>query len=659
MATKINSATQLAITAALLPDTADGAALGTASKEWSDLYLADGSIIYMGNDQDVQLLHVADTGVRLNSTRQLQFGDAASNIKQVSDSNLEIESDGTVIIDSPVLDLQDDGVIVKFGDDSDVTLTHVADTALLLNSTRQLQFGDSATHIKQVSDSNLEIEADGSIILDAPVVLFDDDGATLKFGADDEITLSHVHNVGLLLSGSNAGVEAHALRLGDSGESVVGDGTDLTLNSGGDIKLTATANVEASLSGTKKLTFDGATAATFINRENAGTGGEILTMKALKGLRLQTAGTANQIDVKLGSTDANSSFKVLSSADGAAFQADADGDVTVGKDLVVAGTSIDVDGASALTIGATVGANNLTLGASTSTVIIPGGLTVQGTTTTVDSTTINISSSFTFEGPADDHETTFGIVDPTADATINLPAMSAGTYFVPVLAAASTTAVSSTPEELNLVDGTSAGTIVNSKAVIYGSSGEVNATTLQIAGTSITATAAELNIMDGDAADSSGGFSFAANTDRFVINDGGVMKQITFATVGDAIGGGSGIQSSNGVHSIDVERETFGSGSARAEFQMVTIGSGAKAGGMTASLNATPISSDALAVYVNGMLLSPSGSAAKPITGFDYRFYSSTNASNEPMPSGFSRDKVYLEEALDSDDILTVQYIKN
>ena len=49
----------------------------------------------------------------------------------------------------------------------------------------------------------------------------------------------------------------------------------------------------------------------------------------------------------------------------------------------------------------------------------------------------------------------------------------------------------------NLVDSSSAGTIVNSKAVVYGSSGEVNATTLQIAGTSITSTAAELNILDG------------------------------------------------------------------------------------------------------------------------------------------------------------------
>jgi len=57
--------------------------------------------------------------------------------------------------------------------------------------------------------------------------------------------------------------------------------------------------------------------------------------------------------------------------------------------------------------------------------------------------------------------------------------------------------ITSTVGELNLVDGSVAGTVVNSKAVIYGASGEVNATTLQIGGSSITATAAELNTMDG------------------------------------------------------------------------------------------------------------------------------------------------------------------
>lgn len=58
------------------------------------------------------------------------------------------------------------------------------------------------------------------------------------------------------------------------------------------------------------------------------------------------------------------------------------------------------------------------------------------------------------------------------------------------------TAVTSTAAELNLLDGSAAGTVANSKGVIYGASGEVNATTLQIGGTSITATAAELNYND-------------------------------------------------------------------------------------------------------------------------------------------------------------------
>ena len=51
-----------------------------------------------------------------------------------------------------------------------------------------------------------------------------------------------------------------------------------------------------------------------------------------------------------------------------------------------------------------------------------GNLTVNGTTTTVNSTTIEITNSFTFEGAtADSFETVLGVVDPTADRTINLP----------------------------------------------------------------------------------------------------------------------------------------------------------------------------------------------------------------------------------------------
>ena len=77
---------------------------------------------------------------------------------------------------------------------------------------------------------------------------------------------------------------------------------------------------------------------------------------------------------------------------------------------------------------------------------------------------VTMTGNISFEGATDDaHETTVTVVDPTADRTITLPNQS-GT--VPVLAAASNTQVTATPEELNILDG-------------------------------VTSTAAELNILDG------------------------------------------------------------------------------------------------------------------------------------------------------------------
>ena len=59
------------------------------------------------------------------------------------------------------------------------------------------------------------------------------------------------------------------------------------------------------------------------------------------------------------------------------------------------------------------------------------------------------------------------------------------------------TDVTATAAEVNLNDGSVAGTIVNGKTVVYGASGEVNATTLQVGGTAITSTPQELNVLDG------------------------------------------------------------------------------------------------------------------------------------------------------------------
>ena len=161
---------------------------------------------------------------------------------------------------------------------------------------------------------------------------------------------------------------------------------------------------------------------------------------------------------------------------------------------------------------------------STGELLVPK-LTVAGTTTTVDTVTMEAANAIIFEGAtADAHETTLTIVDPTADRTINMPNQS-GT--LAVLAAASNTAITSTPEELNALDGitavvgelnaldigsTAVGTAVASKAVILDSSkdytgirnltitGELDAATLDISGAIDVEGTANLDVVDIDGA---------------------------------------------------------------------------------------------------------------------------------------------------------------
>jgi hypothetical protein len=160
---------------------------------------------------------------------------------------------------------------------------------------------------------------------------------------------------------------------------------------------------------------------------------------------------------------------------------------------------------------------------STGELLVPK-LTVAGTTTTVDTVTMNAANAVVFEGAsANDHETTLTIVDPTADRTINLPNVS-GT--IPVLAAASNTAITSTPAEINLLDGSVANTVVNSKAVIYGSSGELagalstaaqpNVTSL---GTLTTLTVDDITI-NGSTISDSGDFTLDIGGDIILDADG-------------------------------------------------------------------------------------------------------------------------------------------
>lgn len=66
--------------------------------------------------------------------------------------------------------LLSDAAVLNFGADKDVSLTHVADTGLLLNSTRQLQFGDSGTYIHQSADGVLDLVSDSEIEINGTTI---------------------------------------------------------------------------------------------------------------------------------------------------------------------------------------------------------------------------------------------------------------------------------------------------------------------------------------------------------------------------------------------------------------------------------------------------------------------------------------------------------
>jgi len=94
---------------------------------------------------------------------------------------------------------------------------------------------------------------------------------------------------------------------------------------------------------------------------------------------------------------------------------------------------------------------------------------------------------------------------------------------------------------LAIVTGASSGTVVNEKSVVYGASGEVNATTLQVAGAAISASPTEINTLD---ALSRGSLLYGNASGETSVLATGTADQIlksdgTDVAWGDAAAGGS------------------------------------------------------------------------------------------------------------------------
>ena len=141
------------------PSSADGDSLGTASAEWSDLYLADAGVIYFGNDQDITLTHVPDTGLILGGTTPtLTIGDAGAE-------DTKIQFDGNA--QDFYIGLDDSGDEFQIGRGS------------TLGAGREFSIGASGPVFNEDSDTHdFRIETD------------DQTHAFFIHGANDEVSLN-------------------------------------------------------------------------------------------------------------------------------------------------------------------------------------------------------------------------------------------------------------------------------------------------------------------------------------------------------------------------------------------------------------------------------------------------------------------------------------
>lgn len=204
----------LTTSSAILPSSADGAALGSTTAEWSDLYLADSGIIYFGNDQEVTLTHVHNTGLLLNNDNQLQFRDSTEYINSSANGVLDLVAGTSIDITAALNVTQDitaggnivpstadggslgsassewsdlylaDAANIYLGNDQDVIISHIADTGIILQGTSKLHFGDTTSNVSSSTSGKLDIDANSEIEIVAPTIDIQSDNTTMSGNCD-------------------------------------------------------------------------------------------------------------------------------------------------------------------------------------------------------------------------------------------------------------------------------------------------------------------------------------------------------------------------------------------------------------------------------------------------------------------------------------------
>jgi hypothetical protein len=394
-----------------------------------------------------------------------------------------------------VLTWMEDEDYFKFSDD------------ILMNSTERLNFGDTGTYIFQSTDGQLDIVADTEVQIAATTIdingAVDISGALTLAGTTLAETISDTVGA-MVTSNTESGITVAyddadntldftvgTLNQNTTGNAATATALETARTIGG-TSFDGTANIAVALSDTATAL---ATARTIGGTSFDGTANIAVALSATA-TALATARTIHGVSFD-GTANIDLS-EVISDTVGAMVTSNTESGITVAYD--------DADNTLDFTVGTL---NQSTTGnAATATALETartiGGTSFDGTANiAVDlaATATALATARTIAGQSFDGSANITIASTDLSNTSNIT-LNDGTQTLTNKTLTSPkinedVAVTSTATELNLLDGSTAGTIANSKAVIYSAAGQVNGTTLAIAGTAITSTATELNLLDG------------------------------------------------------------------------------------------------------------------------------------------------------------------
>ena len=209
------------------PSSADGDTLGTASAEWSDLYLADGGIVYFGNDQDIRLTHNADKGLIVKHSATADDKPVILTLQTGETDMAANDVIGKIEFQAPDEGTGTDAVLVSAA----IQAVAEGDHSSSSNATRiEFMVGASEAAAKKMQLTSAgKLEVDGGLDVEGGVV-FNEDSADVDFRVESNGNANM-----LFVSGGNdvVGVGAEGdlgsglhIKTGDSGLGSVGANYD-------------------------------------------------------------------------------------------------------------------------------------------------------------------------------------------------------------------------------------------------------------------------------------------------------------------------------------------------------------------------------------------------------------------------------------------------